>query len=275
MRITVGIVGGSISGNKGAEAMLTTSIRLIQKRIPDARFVVFSPYPKLDLPRAGNYRNVEVADGGPAALVLKHFPLSVLDSLLRPIGVGVRRWSKPVRLLQECDILLDVAGISFSDGREVYLPFNVLTIWPAMRLKVPVVKFSQACGPFRHRLNRWLARRILPRCQKIFARGAQTAEHLRQIGVEALVTPDLAFGLNEVEDMTSLGPQLEEYLRFGDPARTIVGMSPSSVVYRHCRKLGLDYVGVHARFVEYLVQKGYRVLLLPHCHRPGANVEEQ
>jgi colanic acid/amylovoran biosynthesis protein len=51
--------------------------------------------------------------------------------------------------------LIDLAGVSFIDGREKFLPFNILTILPAMLLGVPVVKFAQAMGPSRIRSIGW------------------------------------------------------------------------------------------------------------------------
>ena len=45
---TIAIVGGTLWGNRGAEAMLVTTIGRIRRRHPDARFMVFSYYPEKD-----------------------------------------------------------------------------------------------------------------------------------------------------------------------------------------------------------------------------------
>ena len=39
------LIAATVSGNRGAEAMLETSIGRIRERFPDARFSVFSYYP--------------------------------------------------------------------------------------------------------------------------------------------------------------------------------------------------------------------------------------
>jgi len=265
MKKTVGIVAGSISGNKGAEAMATTVIRNLSQRIPEVRFVLFSPYPKADIASQDRYANTQVADSSPGALVLKMFPSALLDSLFRLLGLKLPWVPKCFRLLRECDLIVDVAGISFSDGREKYLPFNVLTILPAMMSGIGVAKMSQAMGPFKGTLNRLLAKWLLPKCRYLAPRGQHTADNLRDIGLpDRPICPDLAFLLNGPEPPEA---SLDRLVGFGTPSRRLVGISPSSVVYKNCRKHQLDYLGIHARFIRHLVDRGYRVLLVPHSIR--------
>ena len=267
----IGIVGGSLSGNRGAEAMTTTAIRYLKRHFPDAEFVVFSPYARADRPLASRYPDTTVADGGPLALVSKFFPSSLLQRLLAPLGLRPSGIFRDTRRMARCAVVVDVAGVAFSDGRELYLPFNVLTILAPIWFGVPVVKLAQALGPFRHRLNRALARWLLPRCHTVVARGRRTAENLAQIGItDAPVCPDVAFVLNDVADVETLEPDLAARLEFGTAGRPLVGVCPSSVVFKACRRRGIDYADVNARFVEHLVARGFRVLLLAHSQRPGA-----
>ena len=44
----ISIIGGTFWGNRGAESMLATTIGMISRAFPDARFVVFSYYPEKD-----------------------------------------------------------------------------------------------------------------------------------------------------------------------------------------------------------------------------------
>ena len=57
------------------------------------------------------------------------------------------------RQLARSQVLLDVFGVSYSDGRERFLPFNVLCNWPAMMFRVPVVKLSHAAARFSITVN--------------------------------------------------------------------------------------------------------------------------
>lgn len=268
----VGIIGGSISGNKGSEAMVTLLIKALQERLPGLRFVVFSPYIKFDRALAHKYPEADFVNGGPAALVFRMFPLALLECILRPLRIPATSLFKETRALKRCDILIDVAGISFSDGRELYLPFNVLTILPKLMLGGDVVKISQACGPFKNWLNRTLARWLLPRCRYLAARGKSTVENLRTIGIEdAPECPDVTFLLNELEQMDTLSASVAAYLDFGSKTRRLIGICPSSVVYKNCLSRKIDYIGINAEFVTYLVDQGYRVIVVPHSIRPNSN----
>jgi polysaccharide pyruvyl transferase WcaK-like protein len=258
--MTIGITGASLYGNKGAEAMASTLIGNLHHRHPDWRFILFTPYPGADAGRPLP-PNTALGDCRPAALVLKHLPFSLV------LKCGLPAMTEPVKQLDRCDALVDLAGISFSDGREIYLPFNVLTIWPAMLLGKPVAKLAQAMGPFKNPLNRMLAKWLLPRCKVLAARGPATGQQLTGIGVTAPQLPDLAFALNELEDMHKLPPALAAKLDFGDRARPIVGISPSSVVHNACRRRGVDHAAIFAEFSRRLLARGYRVVLLPHSIR--------
>lgn len=265
----IGIIGGSISGNKGAEAMVTAVIIMLKKHLPDSKFILFTPYIKNDLPLLESYsEQVELIDASPVMLVTKFLPLTMLEFILRPLKISTASWLKETRALKNCDILIDVAGISFSDGREVYLPFNVLTIWPKILLGGNVVKISQACGPFNHWLNRTFAKWLLPKCKYLAARGRTTLENLQTINIEnCSQCPDVAFLLNESEHIHVPSASVERFFRFGDEKRRIVGICPSSIVYKKCGALNTDYVNIYCQFTKYLLRKGYRVLFIPHSIR--------
>ena len=122
-RIKVGIIGATLWGNRGAEAMICTTIGKINESFPNAKFIVFSYFPKIDRVLINKTQsNVIIADATPLALVIKHFPFAAFDCLLRLIGFRFPKKLMPIstRLLSDLDILIDVFGISFSDGREKF-----------------------------------------------------------------------------------------------------------------------------------------------------------
>ena len=106
---------------------------------------------------------------------------------------------RAIRLLRNL-ILLDIGGITFSDGRAMQLLYNVFTIWPAMLLHVPVIKLSQAMGPFNTTLNRKLAAHFLPKCHKIFTRGSMTDSYTKQL-----------IGTNNTEQAADIAFLYDEY----------------------------------------------------------------
>ena len=272
----VAIIAGTISGNRGAEAMLTTCIGRVREEHPDARFVAYSYYPESD--RTLNLDpEVTVQSSTPEALVLLHFPFALLGGLFRVLRLSalVRFLPRTVRDLAGCDVLLDVAGVAFIDGREKFLPFNVLTIWPAMLLGVPVVKMSQALGPFDGTANRLAAKLFLPRCTRIFARGARTRENLDQLGLDAPPVADAAdiafsheaeFGLSH-ENVDHEEKLLAALASMQESDRLVVGVCPSSVVASKAAARDWDYAATLAGVCDKAVEDGHAVLLFPNATR--------
>ena len=66
-----------------------------------------------------------------------------------------------VKALSRSKLLICLAGVSFVASRIRFMPFNIVTILPAMLLGVPVVKFAQALGPFGGKVNRFVSRIFL------------------------------------------------------------------------------------------------------------------
>jgi len=273
------LIAGTVAGNRGAEAMLETSVGRLRDREPDAEFVVYSYLPDSDRTLITDPAIV-VHSCTPARLVFVLFPGSLLLAASGLVGLrraAARIMPASVRDLAGCDALIDLAGVSFIDGREKFLPFNLLTLWPAMLLGVPVFKLSQAMGPFRHRLTR-IASRTLWRCRLVVPRGEGTLEHLREAEFPSELTypaPDIAFGF-EVRDALSLegSDEASAIIERADVARaggaTVVGVCPSSVIAGKAADEGWDYVGFLAEVTTGLLAGGSSVLLFPNATRAAS-----
>ena len=273
MSRTVGLIAATLTGNHGAEAMAIAVVGRLRERMPDLRFVLFSYYPQADRKVIADER-VKIGSGTPSSLVANHLPGALLGALLPKR----RRQTSPllsaeVRQLSSCDVLVDLAGVAFIDGREKFLPFNVLTLLPAMLLGVPVIKASQALGPFKKFVNRLAARAILPRCSLIVARGKGTKAYLDTIKLtDVLVAPDLAFLMQDTDRLVEAEPsgvnhvaaQPLEWRKFG---RKVVGLCPSSVIYA---KLGSSYVENLVELVIRIEGDGHSVAVIPNATRSGA-----
>lgn len=268
------IIAGTLTGNHGAEAMLTTAIGQLRDRFPDARFEVFSYYPEADRGLVSDSA-ISVHSSTPKTLVLVLAPCALLLGALKSIGLGRSRrlFPRSVRALEGCDALLDVAGVSFIDGREKYLPFNLLTIWPAMWLRVPVIKLAQAMGPFKKPANR-LAAGALRHCALVFARGAGTWDNLTAFGMpegRLRRAADVAFLHRDADSITHEGESEVARMLEAFDARTvgrpIVGVCPSAVIAGKAAKEGWDYSGFLTGIVEGLVADGCDVLLFPNATR--------
>jgi polysaccharide pyruvyl transferase WcaK-like protein len=272
----ISIIAATIYGNRGAEAMLTTIIGRVHERNPRALINIFSYYPAHDK-KITKAQHINIFSSTPLYLATVLFPFSLLLAVLKRFRLGFLRrfFPKSVVALEQSDVLIDVAGVSFIDGREKFLPFNILTIFPAMLLCVPVVKFSQAIGPFQHFFTNFSARLFLPRCKKIFARGDLSYKHLQELSLpEGIVdnAADVVFWhqagdaiSNENEDyVANLEKTIEEVKRDSKP---LIGICPSSVIASNAKKEGWNYTELLYRIAKELLANGHPVLLFPNATR--------
>ena len=275
-----GVIGGTIWGNRGAEAMIATCVGYIRQVWPTAHVYVFSYSPRRDR-QIVSVPNVIVADARPLALVLRLMPFSMLCYLAARVGLKIpdRCLPREVAALRHCRLLLDVFGISFADGRAKFLPFNVLSVVPAMLLRVPVVKLSQALGPFRNPVNRILARVTLKRCAHIFARGSITASYLKGLPLrpeQFSVAGDLAFMYRDADSLSREGESevaalLDQLTEARVGGSRVIGISPSSVVYLKARRYRFDYIALLASLIQRALADGDHVVVLPNATRQGSN----
>jgi len=279
------IIAATLYGNRGAEAMLETVVGRVRAEVPDAHFHVFTYYPEEDRRLLRDPR-IALHSSTPAALVLRLFPMALLFGLLKKlVGVGALRHAPAdIRGLAESTALVDLAGVAFIDGREKFLPFNVLTLLPAWLLGTPIVKMPQATGPYRNGANRALASWVLPMCRMLWARGARTREYLDDSGFKGLrfaQADDIAFNHRDAYSLTrDGGPALDacfaelEALRPGEGGG-IIGICPSSVVAVQSRKSGGNYEQVLSVLVSELLNAGHAVVLFPNATRAAAGDAER
>ena len=267
MSSKVVIIGSAFSGNKGAAAMLESSVQTLTERIPDVSFTLFSMYPREDT-RQNPYKNLAVVDAKPIQLGIVINSLALLYLLLPPLRKFIAKKSPAIKALREADVLLDQGGITFVDGREKFLLYNVATILPAMLVGTPVFKCAQASGPFKNPINRVCAKIFLPRVHTIISRGSITDGYLRGLGLKNVVAgADYAFSLNLTDEQTANAKRAVNDSFF--KSKTVIGVSPSVVLQKKAEATGKDYKGIIVSFINSLIEQGYRVALVPHSARSG------
>jgi polysaccharide pyruvyl transferase WcaK-like protein len=277
---TYGVVGGTLWGNRGAEAMVVTAVGRVRERDPDAAFLLLSYFPDRDRELLRDPA-VTVVDARPLPTVLTWL------GALTARGARLVGWRlpgavlpAPARALRGCRALFDVSGISFHDGRLAVVAYNLLCVWPALLLGVPVVRLSQAMGPFRHPLNRLPARWVTRRSLHTFARGRLSADFLGQLGVPAgswSVAPDVAFAYRPeysltVENEERVADLRERLARLRAAGTDVVALVPSSLVDGKTTADGGDYVGLLCTLVRDLLRRGAHVLVMPNATRAGLDV---
>lgn len=226
--------------------MLIAAVDRLREVLPaDAEFHVLSLY--REVPATAVLRGVKLVHL-PVLQLLGVLPMmALLHRLLgriRPLGRMLLRYA-PLDSLAGADTMLDLSGISFVDGRGATLLYNICCLLPALILRVPVFKMSQAVGPFVKRLNRIGARKFLPRVRHIFSRGRRTSLNLGSLGLTNWSgSADLAFLLGEA--VLPSGKATSE----PSAGSLVLGVAPSQVLMDHCRKAGVDYIGALAGAVD-------------------------
>ncbi len=272
--ITVAITAASYSGNKGAAAMLQSSIRQLSERYGDRlRINLMSVYPENDKKQCP-WDFVKIVSCKPEQLVFCAFPLSVLYRAFC--------WCLPVKKLllknhilnayKGTDLVIDEAGISFVDSRGFVMnTYAFICAAVPLLMGVPVTKYSQALGTFKNPYNRFLSRWILPKLELICARGKITQENLAGIGIKdnVCLCPDGAFSMEDDPAAT----RKVEMRCVKDPDfynDNVVGLSLSSVVDGKCKDQSIDYRSCMTQFIDWLTSEGYHVLIIANAARLGS-----
>jgi len=271
------VVGGTIWGNRGAEAMVVTTIARIRDRDPEASFLIMSYFPDRDRDLVTDPL-VRVVAATPAQTIVQ-FLFALMCWVTRLIRIRLPDQILPVsvRLLRRCRAVLDVSGVAFHDGRLAVVAYNLMCVWPALLLGVPVVRLSQAMGPFRHPLNRIPARWVTKHSLHTFARGRHTADYLRELKIPPecwSVASDVAFSYQPEDSLSSENPDqvtalathLEEIRSRG---KDVVALIPSSLVYQKMTEDGGDYVALLQNLIVELQESGLHLLVAPNATRAG------
>ena len=271
---SIAVMGGSIWGNRGAESMLVTTISFLKEKYPDADFKVFTVYPKKDRSLVQDPK-ITILGSRPLTLALIHFPFSLLHWIFSRIGIKI--WlPASVRQLRDCSIMFDIGGITFAE-RGMILLYNIFTIWPAMLLSVPVVKLSQAVGPFNAPVNRFFAKIFLNRCARIYPRGEKSFEYLQALGLKSkqplsiaadiafLYQPQFSLSSENPEKVSALSARLAQLKRNG---KTIIFISPSSVVLKKINSP--QYEQLLLDTMLNIDKENFHYIFLPNSNRAGS-----
>lgn len=273
--INIAITAASFCGNKGAAAMLQSSIKQLRELYGEhLRVTLMSTYPKRDreiiaaMPE--RYDFINVVNAKPEKLLFLTFPLAVLYGFFRRIPLLRKPFlcNETIRTYSSSDMVIDEAGISFADSRGFVMnTYAFVCAAVPMLCGAPVCKYSQALGSFKNPYNHFLATRILPKMRIICARGEITKKNLAEIGITENVRlcADGAFSMPEDAFYTERVNALCE--NDGFFGGNIVGVSISSVVDKRCRKIGIDYKKIMTGFIDRLTSEGRSVLIIANAAR--------
>lgn len=263
------ITAATISGNKGAEGMLQSTIQNISEVLKNPIFNLLSYYPKEDI-LLNDTKNLKILDGRPFYLLIILAPLALIYFFLKKLEIptAIIEKNKDLDALIKSELFIDLSGLSFVDGRTKYLPFNILNILIPLLLGKKIVKFSQALGPFNNELNKTCAKFFLPKLDLIVARGRITKAHLNSLGLtNVIIGADVAFSLNVGHEHLIIA---EKLIKFNN-SKKLIGIAPSSVIEEFCEKKNIDYSQIMADFINLLIsKKDFNIVIVPHSIRKNS-----
>ena len=266
--VRIAIIGAALSANKGAAAMVESVMARLPNEMGDCHFDILTTYPDADASRIPADADAAVVGLQPLRLALVEFPTACLALVARTLRIPLF-WvrSRGCRSMLDSSIVVDVAGISFADGRGfAIVVYNALMTGVPLLLGVPTVKAAQALGPFQSIPNKWLAPLVLRRVKTVCARGARTREHLDSLGgVNAVDVADLAFSLDEAAGLPSAVSTA-----LGSIDSNFIVVMPSAVVKGIFESTGGNYVSAMVSLVTEIRSKtGRSVVIAPHSYRAG------
>ena len=266
--VRIAIIGAALSANKGAAAMVESVMARLPNEMGDCHFDILTTYPDADASRIPADADAAVVGLQPLRLALVEFPIACLALVARTLRIPLF-WvrSRGCRSMLDSSVVVDVAGISFADGRGfAIVVYNALMTGVPLLLGVPTVKAAQALGPFQSIPNKWLAALVLRRVKTVCARGSRTREHLDSLGgVNAVDVADLAFSLDEAAGLPSAVS-----IALSSIDSSFIVVMPSAVVKGIFESAGGSYVSAMASLVTEIRSKtGRSVVIAPHSYRAG------
>lgn len=262
----IAVIGSTLTGNKGAAAMLESSIQTLG---PNQEFFLFTYQSVKEEQEHNMYSNLKIVRADALFLGAAINALALFYKLLPPLRGFIVKHSVSIKTLVDADILLDQGGITFVDGREKFLLYNIASIVPALMVGTPVIKCSQALGPFKNPINRFFAKIFLPRMKVIVSRGSITQQYLDGLGLKNTIEgADYAFLLELTEKEKKSAEKYYEQDFFKD--KKVIGISPSVVMERKIKRMGEDYKKIVLDFSNELINQGYKIVFIPHSGKKNA-----
>jgi polysaccharide pyruvyl transferase WcaK-like protein len=259
------ITNTNCSWNKGSAAQVISTSKILKKFITDADFTLISTCPELDSKCRKHGINIigyhsKRKHTGYCSLyyLLRSLFLCAVWLTFRKIRINIKINERLLREYVKTDLVINLAGDSFSGGVFGVSIIIDLSIILGLILKKPVVIYSQSIGPFKG-LTKPLAKFCLKRVDLITVREEITKNYLKELGIGNVhLTADCAFLLEPDRKTVKKIFESERIIKTDNP---FVGISASEFMDR----LNENYVVLMQKIVDYLIEKlNAQVIFVPH-----------
>lgn len=207
------IIEAYSDANIGSAALVENSVNLLRKAFPTAKLKILAINPE----------SVQNLSGVPCFPELFSLPLQqprvkqvmwllknicwmllcALAVLSRKVGLRIpevlytfdfnKRYA--LKLINEADIVVSIGAERINDNFYKAIFFSLYTLWIIQTYGKFLALFPQTIGPFHFKITRFLASKILNRCQVVYLRDEKSARIMKEIGVKGPIvvsTADLA-----------------------------------------------------------------------------------
>ena len=193
--------------NKGSAAVMSTAIKILKQRIPDAEFTSFIQFSEEFIEEHGirvirhnkmfSVRKASLGTIVKSSLDMMRCALWALLHKRFPWFAKALVSSRKLKEYADADVIIDISmtvytsNFAFTSAIE-----HSMDLLLGVFLKKPVIIWAQSLGPFRSKLTARLARFVLNRVALITVREEISLSHLQQLGVSVppiYVTADSAF----------------------------------------------------------------------------------
>jgi len=273
-------------GNQGCCALAASFIKLVTDSKPNAKIYLLYANRTNGVQRlevSGKTVEVNIVNFrlSPRARISEHLFWILLLALIQriipisPVRNVIIRSNRWLRTLANADFVGEIrGGDSFSDiyGLRKFL-IGIVPCIIAILMRKDLILLPQTYGPFKSRITKLIARFILLRAHRIFARDTESIELVRKLlgrkGKDNVIEfcPDVAFVLESIlPDKPDIQPEINQ-----ESHAPLIGLNISSLLYiggstqKNTFGLKVDYkecVGVLLK--ELMARTKAHVLLIPH-----------
>ena len=133
--VRIAIIGAALSANKGAAAMVESVMARLPNEMGECHFDILTTYPDADASRIPAGADAAVVGLQPLRLALVEFPIACVALVMRKLHLPLF-WvrSRGCRSMLDSSVVVDVAGISFADGRGF-----AIVVYNALMTGVPLL----------------------------------------------------------------------------------------------------------------------------------------
>lgn len=254
--------------NKGDAALRLGGLPHIKELIPDAEFIIMTPFPEIDSKIYKDGKVVKAIDSP-----LKAIEVIARCTLWKILHIDKLLCMEEIHRYIKSDLVLDISGDSISEvtGFRGTI-YHFLHLWISLKLNKLTIIYAQSVGPFK--FTKPFAKYLLNKVDLVTLRGKRSYDYLREIGINKpplYLTADLAFLMSSVSN-ERIDNIFSDYNIKGE---TFVGISVSDWISKYYGSYN-GFAELMANVTDHIVEKlGATVIFIPHVTGPKKDFDDR